>query len=271
MEKPVWHFPQSVTEALTFLQEDKSHLHAGGTGIKRHMLRKWNSVVDISRLPIKEIKTEGETIDLGSGLTFAEVVDYFAEKDKNHILYKALERSASVSLRNRITLGGSLAAFPSWSDLAGPLLALDAEVTIEGKAKNRILLSEYFHDANYHRNSIITAIHIPVKSPHNFYYRQVRVQFDYPTFTVSVTADLTDGKWLDGRIIVVGTTGKFSRLEKLESYLKEFNGKDFDRKSAKENIELHFNNKPHCGSEYLEMIAAEKVLNGVSAILGGEQ
>ena len=48
------------------------------------------------------------------------------------MLVKALKNTATTPLRNRITVGKRLLS-PLWSNLMGPLLALDAEVEVVGK------------------------------------------------------------------------------------------------------------------------------------------
>jgi len=268
MRKPVWHFPKTINEALVYLQQEKAHIHAGGTGIKPEMLRKWQTVIDISQLSLNQITESDDEITLGANLTFKTVVDYFKDKHPGHILYQALVRSSSASLRNRITLGGSIASFHTWSDLPGPLLALDAELTLEGKARQQIKLSEYFGDSDLHRNSLITSIHFPKREWIGYFHRQVRVQFDYPVFSLAITADIVDSVYKDCRIFVVGTYGKFTRMTKLENYLKQKNVAETKRDEMIRLMDFEFRDKPFCSGDYLKKLASEQLINGINNING---
>ena len=101
-----------------------------------------------------------------------------------------------------------------------------------------------------------------------YFHRQVRVQFDYPVFSIAVTADIVNSVYEDCRIFVVGTYGKFTRMTKLESYLKEKNIAAISREEMMRLMDFEFRDKPFCSGEYLKKLASEQLINAINNING---
>ena len=96
-------------------------------------------------------------VELGACTTFADAAAYLESLDGECILAKALGSAASTPLRNRITMGGSTALFPVWSDLVGPLIALGAEVELTGTNPGLFPVARYVDEKElnaYHRPAV---------------------------------------------------------------------------------------------------------------------
>ena len=93
---------------------------------------RFRGLVDVGKLGLDYVRIQAGTVRLGAGTTYAGAVRGLAAFDTCHPLVQALGSAATTPLRNRITVGGSVASFPYWSDLMGPLLALEAEVELTG-------------------------------------------------------------------------------------------------------------------------------------------
>ncbi|HEY8069297.1 MAG TPA: FAD binding domain-containing protein [Burkholderiales bacterium] len=105
--------PRSVAEASKILAGEgpAAMLIAGGTDLLPNMKRRHQTPkVLVSLKGIEELKkiSNGSGLNLGSGLTLAEVVHGKNIKEKYTALYQAAAQVATVHLRNMGTLGGNL-------------------------------------------------------------------------------------------------------------------------------------------------------------------
>lgn len=175
-----WHFPTGLPEVLSLMKDGFSP-HSGGTWLMKNKPKK--GFIELSG--VKELfryDKQNGMVEAGSMLTFAGLG---AKLPEAHLLAQALSAAASTTLRNRVTLGGSLAAFPVWSDIAAVLVLLDAEVLTAGAAKDAYPVSEYLADTSLRKRCLVTGLRFPFAVPPSAYFRQVRTTFDYPAFTVA--------------------------------------------------------------------------------------
>ncbi|MBN2600891.1 MAG: FAD binding domain-containing protein [Candidatus Marinimicrobia bacterium] len=219
MKELHWYYPETLADAETLVRQENVLPHGGGTGLLLRNLTGVDSLIELSRLPLRSIKVVDHNVEIGSACTYADVVEKMAEIDPGHILIKCLHHSANTPLRNRITIGGSVAMFPPWSDLMGALITLDAMISLTGKNSGDYSVLEYIRDKNLRANSLITTVKfklLPRKSAH---YREIRTKSDMPTFNHTVLLNIEKNKIVDCRIITVGTVLKYTRLAEAETYL----------------------------------------------------
>lgn len=266
-----WRYPQKLSEVPELLSEDYIP-HGGGTTLVKtplvkSKLKRGGGFFDLSRLKeLKAFSLSGGTCTIGAGLTYADVVTNISTFDINHLLVKALSRAASNALRNRITIGGSIATFPIWSDLAGPLIALGARVRLldsSGKESTHGI-EEYFKDRSIGRNKLILYAEVPSSASVSYYYREVRTRFDYPLFTVSILPSGTGGmaKAAGSYIVVVtGTRGKYRKLQVASSASNLPEQPD-----EIEKTELRFPDRQGMSGEYLEHVARVQIRRGLEML-----
>ncbi len=238
-----WYFPKSLAEAADIVKVDKNLPHGGGTGL---LLRKFSGIdglIDLSQLPLNYIRTEGNGVEIGSMATYAEVVDDFNATDPNHILVKCLHHSANTPLRNRITIGGSIAMFPPWSDLIGALLALDAVLVLTGGNNGAFPVADYIRDQKLRAGSLITAVKFRTDIWRAAHYREIRTKSDMPTFNTTVLLKTEAGIITDSRIIVVGTVDKYQRLTVVEEYLQNRKTGDIKTEDIEKRVHLKFSSR----------------------------
>jgi CO/xanthine dehydrogenase FAD-binding subunit len=226
-----WFFPERLDDVPPLLAKRGIIPHGGGTGILRMKTLRGGpegardapdaggvrGLIDLSRLPLRRFERSGGRVEIGSTLTFAEVA---GRLESGHILARALGGCASTPLRNRITIGGSVALFPVWSDLMGPLIALEADVDLIGAARGTFPVTRYVAEPALRKGTLVTGVSFPDRVWSSNYYRDTRTRFDYAAFTVTVLLKKNAGKVLDARVVVIGCKGKFSRLLELEERLK---------------------------------------------------
>jgi CO/xanthine dehydrogenase FAD-binding subunit len=235
-----WYFPSRLDEVPSLLAKEGVLPHAGGTGLLRTGLKNVKGLVDLSALPLTGLRTSEGSIFLGSCNTFARTCKELKECDPGCILIKSLSMAASTPLRNRITLGGSIASFPLWSDLMGPLIALESEATVLlGSRKGRKFpVHEIAGKREVLGTGLITEVEYTQKWGLSWYYRQTRVAFDYPSFTISILMRTKGQTISESRIVVTGTKNRYTRLYELEDILNGCSLNNPDIAETPEKIEI---------------------------------
>jgi CO/xanthine dehydrogenase FAD-binding subunit len=267
MKELEWFYPENLEEVPALLGLKGALPHGGGTGILKSGISRINGLIDLARLPLKYFRDKSGKIEIGACQTYAEVVKNIRNIDPDHILVKALCGSANTPLRNRITLGGSIALYPPWSDLMGPLIALEADVSLIGKDNKNVNITDYVSNRDLVKGNLITGISFELKSRSSYYYRETRTKVDYPAFTVTVLINKTDDIVQDSRIVISGCTGRFKRLTEIEQYLNGKSAGEIDTSAALDKMNVGFPRKKNLDPEYLRYIAEVRVERGLESLI----
>lgn len=214
-----WYFPSRLEEVPPLLAEPDVLIHAGGTGLLTRNLTATRGLMDTGRLPLFFFTCSQNRFELGSALTYDQSVKELSRCRPDHVLVQALSGAACNPLRHRITLGGSLAAAPLWSDLIGPLLALEADLVVTGRSEGVFSLERYLKDKDLRSGSLITAIRFTDSGWIGGYHRETLTAFDYPAFTLTVLLRREHEVVADLRLVLTGTTERARRLRGLEQTL----------------------------------------------------
>jgi xanthine dehydrogenase YagS FAD-binding subunit len=104
--------PTAQKAALVAIAKDTaSNFIAGGTNLldlmKRDIMRP-DRLVDINKLPLKDIKEQNNTINIGALALNSAVADHDLISKRLNLLSQALNAGASAQLRNMATVGGNL-------------------------------------------------------------------------------------------------------------------------------------------------------------------
>lgn len=270
MEQLNWYYPEDLNEAARLVSDGDKAPHSGGTALIRKGFRKIKSIVDLSRLPMHDIEVQGDRIEIGAMCSYDDIIRAFRAVDPGHVLVQSLKNSASTPLRNRITAGGSVAAFPAWSDFVGPLLLLDAKVDLIGRETGTFPLSNYLNRRELRAGSIITRI-LTENFPHKgLHYRETRTHVDYPAFTITLTATPADGVFKGLRVVVVGNKERFRRLTELEAALNGKTGSILDSLNIDDFFPVDFPDRKHGSGEYLGHVARIALMDMLKMIAGGQ-
>jgi carbon-monoxide dehydrogenase medium subunit len=159
----------SVEEALRILgSDDGAKVIAGGMSLLPLMklrLAQPAMLVDIGRLDelrgISEL--EDGRLAVGALTTYAELLDSRAVH--YGVLRDALPRIGDVQVRNRGTVGGSLAHADPASDLPAALLALDAELVLQSATGERHVRASGFFEGAFatglRHDELLTQVVLP--------------------------------------------------------------------------------------------------------------
>jgi|GEM_PF-319090 len=278
-----WYFPESMEELLTLLSDGEGlMLHGGGTMLLR-LLRSGNDdirgLISLSKLSLDDVKVDGEYIEIGAANTFSSAFSKISKLIANNgksqfpcLLCAAMGTAASTPIRNRITIGGSVASLPLWSDLISSLYILDAKVVLLGRNSGEYDFTEFYTNTKILlSNSVITSVRVPVRLlKRKFsYYREIRIAFDYPAFTIAVNADINNSIVNDVKISVSGVKERVIRLNDIENYIAGKSVNIMKQPGIAKDISLNFGHKPAGSPEYLAHAAKVEVERSLHRIVEG--
>lgn len=223
---------RSLEEALALLAQygKKSKILAGGTDLA-NMLKQGFPVpemmIDIKGIEeLDSITHDGNTLFIGSLVTFSSIIKSAIIHDKFNILWDAAHLVASNGIRNRATMVGNICSAVACMDSAAPLLVHDAVIHLKSATAERQLpVNQWFVDNRktaIKDDELVTgvSIELPAQKYAGAYQKLMRYSGeDLSQANVGVLA-LADGTF---RVAFgsVGPTPK--RSPKIEHFL---NGKD---------------------------------------------
>ena len=148
-----YHRAGSVKEALALLRQfgEEGKLLAGGHSLLPMMklrLAQPGHLVDIGAIrELGAIREEGGRIVIGAATTHSQVETSDLVKSKLGLLAEAAATIGDVQVRNRGTIGGSLAHADPAADYPAAVLALEAEIRLESESGARnVKAGDFFVD-----------------------------------------------------------------------------------------------------------------------------
>ncbi len=145
-----YHRAASVKDALAMLTKfgDDAKLLAGGHSLLPMMklrLAQPGHLIDIAGIrDLAQIREDGSKIVIGGLATHHQVETSAIVKGKLGMLAECAALIGDVQVRNRGTIGGSLAHSDPAADYPAAILALEAEMRVEGSGGARTIKAEEF-------------------------------------------------------------------------------------------------------------------------------
>jgi carbon-monoxide dehydrogenase medium subunit len=166
--------PKSLPEALRALADngDDAKLLAGGHSLLpllKLRLAAPKLLVDLSKIPgLSSISEQGNDIVLGALTTHYQIESSALLAKKCPLLTQTASMIGDVQVRNRGTIGGSLAHADPSADWPAAVLAVGAELKIIGsKGERRVAADSFFvgpMTTVIEANEILTEIRVPVSA-----------------------------------------------------------------------------------------------------------
>jgi len=191
--------PSSLAECLSILAEEPhARVVAGATdlGVESNLKgKRFSCLVSVELLPeLRVFEETSERVEIGAALSLDEIGALW--RNAPPFLGPWLELFASPPLRNRATLGGSLATASPIGDSAPLLLALGAEVRIASRSGTRSVPLDAFF-TGYRRTALLpgqllVSIRVPKPLPQivRFYKVAKRRLDDISTVAAAFALDL---------------------------------------------------------------------------------
>ena len=218
----------SVAEALALLREGGpgAKLLAGGHSLipmMKQRLAEPALLIDIGGLlELSGIHTVGDVIDVGATTTHAEIAASDLLRERAPILAEAAGDIGDAQVRNRGTIGGSLAHADPGADLPAVLIALDATLSIMGANRGRtVAAADFFRDiltVDLDDGEILTSVDFrPVRSA--AYAKLPQRASRFALVGVAAALELEGGVCSSARVAVTGAAGHAQRLPAVEAAL----------------------------------------------------
>jgi len=167
-----YYAPQTIDEAIALLRTygEEAKLLAGGHSllpIMKQRLSEVRHLIDLSHIEaLSTIRREGEQLLIGAMTTHTAIVDSTLLADQQPLLRQAAKTIGDVQIRNRGTIGGSLAHADPAADLIPVMLVLEAQMLIAGPSGMRIDPAADFFESMYTtslaNDEVLVEIRIPI-------------------------------------------------------------------------------------------------------------
>jgi carbon-monoxide dehydrogenase medium subunit len=188
--------------------------------------RRTEVVVDVSRLPLTRVEQDGSTLVLGALTRLRAAETSPVLRRAVPLLTEALTHVGHVSVRNRGTVGGSVAHADPAAELPAVFLVLDAVFTAQGPSGTREVDAHDFflgpHRTALASDELLTGIRVPLPPPtarHGIAELSRRPN-DLAITAVFTLVTLTDRVVTEARIAVAGAAPTPIRAHAAEELLR---------------------------------------------------
>jgi carbon-monoxide dehydrogenase medium subunit len=183
-------------------------------------------IVDIGRIPgLDAITEEGDSLVLGALVTHTQIEDSELLKKKCPLMPQTATTIADVQVRNRGTLGGSIAHADPAGDWPAAILALDTEIKVAGPNGERwVKCNDFFLGllmSVLEPDELVTAIKIPVTGDDKTAYMKAAPRSSgFAVVGVAARLSVNSGGTCNRAAIgITGVTDKAYRAERVEQML----------------------------------------------------
>jgi carbon-monoxide dehydrogenase medium subunit len=225
MKAPAFDYARatSVADAIALLAQhgERAKVLSGGQSLMPAMnlrLLAPELIVDIGALDeLRGIKTQGGALSIGA---LTRHVDLQRSSDiaaHAPLLKEAIAHVAHPAIRNRGTIGGSLAHADPASELPACVIALDAVIVIRGpNGERRIAAEDFFvgiYETALSADELLTAIEVPLPPPQSVHHFRefARRHGDYAIVGLAAHAVVNNQRFTDFRPVFFGVGDKAER------------------------------------------------------------
>jgi len=218
----------SLDDALEKLRatNGEGKLIAGGHSLVPLMklrLSEPKTLIDIARIPgLSGIRKKDDKIEIGAGTVHHDVATSALLRDACPVLAECAADIGDPQVRNRGTLGGSLAHADPAADYPAVMLALDAEIHIKGSKGWRVVKAHDFFQGMFTvdlaPNEIIAGVQfVPMKAA--AYAKLHQRASHFAIVGVAAALDVSKGMIQSARIGLTGASSHATRLTNVEEAL----------------------------------------------------
>lgn len=225
-----YHRPRTVDEAIKLLREVKgARVLAGGHSLLPAMKLRLASpaaLIDISRIKeLSGINSANNGLQIGALTTHADVARSEAVRKACPVLAQTAGIIGDLQVRNRGTIGGSIAHADPGADYPTIMLLLGAKFTAaDGKGQREIAAEDFFVDlftTSLKPGELLTSVNIPAmdSAARAVYHKHRHPASAFAVVGVAVLLTVKSGKCADVRIAIGGATAVAVRAKAAEQAL----------------------------------------------------
>lgn len=231
--------PGSLKEALALLAEGAKPLAGGMSLIPMMKLRLANPehLVDIGRLPeLNYIREENGELHIGAGVTHFEVESSPLLLGKCPLIAETAAHIGDIQVRNRGTIGGSVAHADPSADYPAALHALEAKIVlVSGEGTRTLSTEEFFLDTfttALEPGEIVSEVIVPVDAglTGTSYQKFLQPASGFAIVGAAARVRQEGGKFTLVRVGMTGLSGNAYRARNVEDALT---GKDVTDENIK--------------------------------------
>jgi carbon-monoxide dehydrogenase medium subunit len=205
-----YHRPTSLDEAIGLLAKNgDTRPLAGGHSLLPMMklrLAEPAAIVDIGRIAgLDGIEVDGDELRVGAMATHASVASSELVREKCRVLATTAEGIGDRQVRNRGTIGGSLAHADPGADYPTVITALGATILVQGPGGEREIAADDFFTGVFttalEQGELVTAVRLHVSE------KAAYVKHRHPASGYAVAGVACVVRTDEARIVVGGVTG----------------------------------------------------------------
>jgi len=218
MKAPPFSYLRAASLADIFVKWDaagaEAQLLAGGQSLLASLAFRLSSpstLIDVSRVPeLIGISAGGGMIRVGALTTHAELGAHAVVRQQVPLLAAAAPLIAHPAIRNRGTIGGSLAYADPAAELPACCVALDAVIVARSAtAERRIPAAQFFtglYATALGEKELITAIEFPARTAQqrSAILELARRSGDYAMAGVAAQGEFKDAEFVHGKLVFFG-------------------------------------------------------------------
>jgi carbon-monoxide dehydrogenase medium subunit len=212
-----YYRPKNLKEAISLLRKNKdAKLLAGGHSLLPAMKLRVSSpsaLIDIGRIKgLDGIKASKAAVKIGGMSTHAVVESSKDVRKACPVLSEAASHIGDIQVRNRGTIGGSLAHADPAADYPTVMLALGADITATGsRGKRKIPAEKFFVDlftTGLKAGEVLTEVSVPAMKAGQgaCYLKHRHPASSYAVVGVAAFVTLKNGIAKDVRVAIGGVT-----------------------------------------------------------------
>jgi carbon-monoxide dehydrogenase medium subunit len=256
-----YHRPNTLDEAGRLLAAEESKPMSGGMSLLPSMklrLSEWSHIVDLAAVPgLSGLREEDGLIVVGARTTHVEVANAPLVQERLPALAELAEGIGDPLVRNRGTIGGSIANADPAADYPAAVLALDATIVTNRREIAGDLFFKDLFETALEPGEIITAVRFARPA------RAAYMKYRHPASRFAVVGAFVALYRNEVRVAVTGASSHAFRIPEYESRLRDsFSAEAIDgMKLALPGM----NSDRFASAEYRAHLVAEMVRRAVTA------
>jgi carbon-monoxide dehydrogenase medium subunit len=274
--------PTTISEAVALLaaHDGDAKPLAGGQSLVPMLAFRVASpslLVDLRKLgELRHIKVSDGGVTLGATVRWREILDDARLRQAHPLLVAAVEHVAHYQIRNRGTVGGSLAHADPAAELPGIVVTCEANIAVVGKSGERVIAAADFFQGPLitalEPDEIITEIRFPAwPAKRRFGFQEfARRRGDFALAAAMLFYDEDGGKATNAHVGAIGIADRPLRLPAVEQAL---NGNAVDeaviaKAEAAASASVNPDDDIHAGGAYRKAligVMVERALHSAAA------
>ena len=268
--------PANLSEALRLLGGGEAKALAGGMSLIPLMklrLATPEQLVDLSRIAdLNYIRQDKDVLRIGATTTHYDVESSALLRASCPLLAEAASNIGDVQVRNRGTIGGSIAHADPAADYPASLLALEARVVlVTAKSEREIPIADFFVDTfttALEPGELVREVIVPVedRSVGTSYQKNVQPASGFAIVGAAARIRKSGGKVTFARVGVTGLAGKPYRATNVEKALEGTAGAvaDLQKAAALAADGVEANSDLHASATFRQHLARIYTLRALS-------